>query len=78
MYPKYCQGCKKMSLNEIKAFKFGSYYKRIGFSKKNSYYSMKNQKERSAFLCTESVKHSEIITYQPKNFENSNIAAVKK
>ena len=39
---------------------------------------MKNQKERSAFLCTESVKHSEIITYQPKNFENSNIAAVKK
>ena len=39
---------------------------------------MKNQKERSAFLCIESVKHSEIITYQPKTSENSNIADVKK
>ena len=32
---------KKMSVNEIKEFIFGNYYKRIVFSKENSYYSMK-------------------------------------
>ena len=52
-----------MSVNKIRAFKFENYYKRIGFSKENSYYSMRNQKKRSTIVCTESVKQSEIITY---------------
>ena len=37
-----------MSVNEIRVFVFENYYKRIGFSKENSYYSMKNQKEKKA------------------------------
>ena len=32
---------KKMPINKIRGFIFENYYKRIGFSKKNSYYSMK-------------------------------------
>ena len=34
-----------MPINEIKDFTFGNYYKRIGFSKDNSYYSMKRLKK---------------------------------
>ena len=34
-----------MSINEIKYFIFQSCYKRIGFSKENSYYSMKRFKK---------------------------------
>ena len=40
----------KMSVNKIKDFIFENYFKRIGFSKENSYYSMKNQKKRSTGL----------------------------
>ena len=32
---------KKMSVNEIRDFFFENYYKRIGFSKENGYYSIK-------------------------------------
>ena len=35
---------KKMSVDEIKEFNFENYYKRIRFSKENSYYSMKCSK----------------------------------
>ena len=35
-----------MSLNEIKDFIFENYYKRIGFSMENSYYSMKHLKKK--------------------------------
>ena len=38
VYFKYCQ--KKMSVNETQGFIFENYYKRIGFSKENSYYSI--------------------------------------
>ena len=31
---------KKMSVNETQGFIFENYYKRIGFSKENSYYSI--------------------------------------
>ena len=31
---------KKMSVNEIRDFIFEDYYRQIGFSKENSYYSM--------------------------------------
>ena len=92
-----------MSVNEIKDFIFENYYKRIGFSKENSYYSMKNSKKKNLLLLanksiekvpdprnaieqhqsfirkknTKSVKQSEIITYQPKTFKNSNIIELK-
>ena len=39
---KTARATKKMSVNEIKDFIFDNYHKRIGFSKKNSYYSMKH------------------------------------
>ena len=32
----------KMSFNEIRDFIFENYYKRIGFTKERSYYSMKH------------------------------------
>ena len=34
-----------MRVNEIRYFIFENYYKRIRFSKENSYYSMKHQKK---------------------------------
>ena len=40
----------KMSFNEIGDFIFENYYKRIGFSKKYSYCSMKQKKKRSILV----------------------------
>ena len=37
----------KTPANGIKDFIFENYYKRIGFSKENSYYSMKRLKKKS-------------------------------
>ena len=42
--PNITKGIKKISVNEIRYFILENYYKRIGFSKKNSYYLMKCQK----------------------------------
>ena len=42
---------KKMSVNEIRDFTFQNDYKRIGFSRKNSYYSMKRLKVRFIVVC---------------------------
>ena len=36
-----------MSINEIRDFIFENCYKQTGFSKENSYYSMKNQKKKN-------------------------------
>ena len=36
---------KKMLVNVIRDFSFENYYKRIDFSKENSYYSMKRLKK---------------------------------
>ena len=41
---------KKISVNEIRDFIFENYYKRIGFSKENSYYSMKRLKRKDLLL----------------------------
>ena len=82
---------KKMPNNEIRDFIFENYYKRIGFSKENSYYSMKHLKKKDLLLlgskliekipdprnAKDHYQLSKIITYQPKTFENSNIADVK-
>ena len=40
---------KRMSVNEIRDFIF-NYYKRIGFSKESSYYSMKRLKRKDLLL----------------------------
>ena len=37
---------KRSSVNEIRDFTFENYYKRIGFSKKSNYYSMKLLKKK--------------------------------
>ena len=42
---------KKMSVNELRGFIFENYYRQIGFSKENSYYSLKHQKKRSTIVC---------------------------
>ena len=39
-----------MSVNEIRGFIFENYYKQIGFSKENRYYSMKCLKEKDLLL----------------------------
>ena len=39
-----------MSVNEIRDFIFENYYKRIGFSKENSRYSMKRLKRKDLLL----------------------------
>ena len=41
---------KKMTSNEIIDFIFENYYKQIGFSKENSYYSMKHWNMKYLFL----------------------------
>ena len=41
---------KKMSVNEIRDFIFENCYKRIGFSKESSYYSMKRLKRKDLLL----------------------------
>ena len=41
---------KKISVNEIRDFIFENYHKRMGFSKENSYYSMKLLKKKKDFL----------------------------
>ena len=36
---------KRITVNELRDFIFENYYRRIGLSKENSYYSMKYQKK---------------------------------
>ena len=45
-----------MSVNEIKGFIFENYYKQIGFSKNNSYYSMKRLKKDLLLLANEFIE----------------------
>ena len=44
--PNIVCAIKKISVNEVRDFIFKNYYKRIGFSKENSYYSMKHQEKK--------------------------------
>ena len=44
--PSNARPTKKISVNEIGDFVFEYYYKRIGFSKENSYHSMKRLKKK--------------------------------
>ena len=49
IYPKYFQGYKK-NASDITYFIFENYYKSIGFSKENNYYSVKRLK-RKIYCC---------------------------
>ena len=58
---------KKMIIKELKHFSFENHYKQTGFTKENSYYSMKHKKEKKTFVKNKkSVKGSKIITQQHK------------
>ena len=49
---------KKMTVNELRNFIFKNYYKRIIFSKENSYYSMERQKGKDLqFFATKVAKN---------------------
>ena len=43
---KITKAIKKISVNDIRYFIYGNYYKRIGFSKKDSYHSLKQTKRK--------------------------------
>ena len=42
---------KKMTVNKVRDFIFETYYKRIGFSKENSFYSLKHLKKIIIVAC---------------------------
>ena len=44
---------KKMSVNEPRDFIFENYYKRIGFFKEKSYYSMKPLQKKVVVACSQ-------------------------
>ena len=50
-----------MSVNEIRDFSFEDYYKQIGFSKENSYYSMRRLKKNLLLLATKLIKKYLIV-----------------
>ena len=52
---------KNMSVNEIRDFSFEDYYKQIGFSKENSYYSMRRLKKNLLLLATKLIKKYLIV-----------------
>ena len=59
---------KKMIIKELKDFSFENHYKQTGFTKENSYYSMKHKKKKKKTFVKnkKSVKGSKIITQQHK------------
>ena len=65
---------KNLKVNEIRHFTFGNYYKQIGFSNENSYYSMKSQGKE---IYNKSVQQLKIITQQPQTLKNSKDVDIK-
>ena len=55
-FPIYniAKAIKEVSVNEIRDFVFGNYYKRIGIFKENSYYFMRRLKNRKICCCLQS------------------------
>ena len=41
----------KMTVKDLREFIFESYYKRIGFSKMDNYYSLKNAEKKFGIVC---------------------------
>ena len=48
--PNITRAIKNISVREIRGFIFENYYKKVGFSKENSYYSMKCLQRKYLFL----------------------------
>ena len=46
---------KKMSISEIKNFLLENYYKRTGFSKENSYYSIKRLRTKKIIVACKQI-----------------------
>ena len=63
VYPKYCLKMKnkKMPINETKDFIFENYYKRIGFSKESSCYSIKRLKKDLMLLSNKLIEKYPIL-----------------
>ena len=61
---------KKISANEIMDFAFENYYKRIGFSKENSFYSMKRLKKKYLLLLANNLIEKYLILAMLKNTIN--------
>ena len=54
---------KNMSVNEIRDFIFENYYKRIGFSKENSYYSMKFLKKKRFIVARKKLNRKKYLIF---------------
>ena len=62
---------KKMSVNEIRDFIFENYYKQNGFSKENSYYTLKRlKKKRFTVACKKINRKKYLILIMLKNTIN--------
>ena len=48
---------KKITIKELKDFTYESYYRRMGFLKENSYYSIKYQKKKVLLLATKIIEN---------------------
>ena len=62
---------KGMSVNEFRDFIFENYYKRIGFAKERSYYSMKPLKKRFVAACNQINRKKYLIVVILKNTINN-------
>ena len=56
-----------MSVNEIRDFIFENYYKRIGFSKENSYCSMKHLEKKIDVACEQINRKKYLLLIMLKN-----------
>ena len=61
---------KNRPVNEIRDFIFENYYKRIGFSKERSYYSMKRLKRKDLLLLAKKLIEKYLILIMVKNTMN--------
>ena len=69
---------KKMSVNEIKDFIFENYYKRIEFSKEDSYCTMKRLKKKDLLLLVNKLKEKIPDSRNAKEHYQSFIRKKKK
>ena len=74
---------KQIPANEIRDFIFENYYKRIGFSTENSYYSLKHLKKKYLqFLENKSIKKVPNLNDAKEHFQsfirNKNRKSVKE
>ena len=60
-----------MKIIELNDFLFENYYRQIGFSKKNSYHSMKHQSKKDLlFLATKLIEKKYLMLVMLKNITN--------